>query len=150
MNKSKKVTLIISFIIAIAVLVVLLVLWYRNAASLREADAERLRKLGIDEEVYKEESRINTEFAEKNPLADYTPYISDEFEIYRSNLDPRTGIESYVVYLKPRLAPGESGYEKEINDLVERASDWISSKGADVDDLSIEWTTDDPGIEPPE
>ncbi len=158
MTKHKKIILITAITLMIIALLSALLLQHKREQALIEEhvlveekiDMERLRELGIDEEVFRRELMVIMELNKINPLFKHIPHISDGFDIYRYSINPETRINTYLIYLKPKLSPGEEGYRDEITSLVERASAWISSKGVDYRDLNIEWTVDDPEIGPHE
>lgn len=78
----------------------------------------------------------------KDPLAQYIPFSSERFDVSRTGANPTTGNAEYRVALRPNSNVGDKDFEKEIDDLVERVNSWISSKGVDPKNLSIEWVTE--------
>ena len=79
-------------------------------------------------------------FLPEDPLLEYTPFEGGKFEIESFGVDIQTGKPKYVVNINLTGGDNEGGLNEDaISAIVNEVNAWISSKGVNPKDLSIEW-----------
>jgi len=85
------------------------------------------------------EEEETIEFFDKNALLAYLPTSGEYFSIdfYQKG----TSDVFYKITLLPKNNPSnKEAYDKELKELKEKALSWIKDKGANPDNLFIEWS----------
>jgi hypothetical protein len=131
--------------ITLIVVLALLVVGATSFAVYRRNVNRQLRlQLEGEAQTYAGLEEYQQDFESMNPLVSFLPYRSSSFEVHYGLRDAATMAAFYPILIKISADPSDiEKFDEQVQFGVEQATNWIASKGFNIDDLDVEWRVEE-------